>query len=60
MYQALFLVFKKYELTYYINARRCCCAVSKSCLTLCDPMDHSTPGRPVHHQLPEFTQTHVH
>ena len=32
----------------------------KSCLTLCDPMNHSTPGLPVHHQLPEFTQTHVH
>ena len=30
------------------------------CLTLCDPMNHSTPGLPVHHQLPEFTQTHVH
>ena len=29
----------------------------KSCLTLCDPMDHSTPGLPVHHQLLEFTQT---
>ena len=28
--------------------------------TLCDPMDCSTPGLPVHHQLPEFTQTHVH
>ena len=27
---------------------------------LCDPMNHSTPGLPVHHQLPEFTQTHVH
>ena len=32
----------------------------KSCLTLCDPMNHSTPGLPVHHHLPEFTQTHVH
>jgi len=31
----------------------------QSCLTLCDPMDCSTPGLPVHHQLPEFTQTHV-
>ena len=31
-----------------------------SCLTLCDPMDYSTPGFPVHHQLPELTQTHVH
>jgi len=28
--------------------------------TLCDPKDYSTPGFPVHHQLPEFTQTHVH
>ena len=28
--------------------------------TLCNPMNHSTPGFPVHHQLPEFTQTHVH
>ena len=32
----------------------------KSCLTLCDPMNHSTPGLPVHHQLPESIQTHVH
>ena len=35
-------------------------SVAQSCLTLCDPMDHSTPGFPVHHQLPELTQTHVH
>ena len=34
--------------------------ISQSCLTLCDPMNRSTPGPPVHHQLPEFTQTHVH
>ena len=34
--------------------------VAQSCLTLCDPMDCSMPGLPVHHQLPEFTQTHVH
>ena len=33
---------------------------TQSCTTLCDPMNHSTPGLPVHHQLPEFTQTHVH
>ena len=33
---------------------------SLSCLTLCDPMNSSTPGLPVHHQLLEFTQTHVH
>ena len=35
-------------------------SVARSCLTLCDPMDCSTPGLPVHHQLPEFTQTQVH
>ena len=34
-------------------------SVTQSCLTLCDPMDYSTPGLPVHHQLLEFTQTHV-
>ena len=34
--------------------------VAQSCPTLCDPMNHNTPGLPVHHQLPEFTQTHVH
>ena len=35
-------------------------SVAQSCLTLCNPMDCSTPGLPVHHQLPEFTQTRVH
>ena len=35
-------------------------SVTQLCLTLCDPMNHSTPGLPVHHQLLEFTQTHVH
>ena len=35
-------------------------SVAPSCPTLCDPMNHSTPGLTVHHQLPEFTQTHVH
>ena len=35
-------------------------SVAQSCLTLCDPMNCSTPGLPVYHQLPEFTQTHVH
>ena len=34
--------------------------VAQSCPALCDPMDCSMPGLPVHHQLPEFTQTHVH
>ena len=35
-------------------------SVAKSCLTICDPMDCSTPGLPIHHQLLEFTQIHVH
>ena len=35
-------------------------SVAQSCPTFCDPMDCSTPGLPVHHQLPELTQTHVH
>ena len=34
-------------------------SVAQSCPILCDPMNRSTPGLPVHHQLPEFTQTHV-
>ena len=34
-------------------------SVTQQCSTLCDPIDCSTPGFPVHHQLPEFTQTHV-
>ena len=35
-------------------------SVTQSCPTLCDPINRSTPGLPVHHQIPEFTQTHVH
>ena len=35
-------------------------SVTQSCPTLCNPMNRSTPGLPVHHQLPEFTQTQVH
>ena len=35
-------------------------SVAQSCPTLCNPMNRSTPGLPVHHQLPEFAQTHVH
>ena len=35
-------------------------SVTQSCPTLCNPMNRSTPGLPVHHQLPEFTHTHVH
>jgi len=35
-------------------------SVAQSCSTLCDPMNCSMPGLPVHHQLPEFTETHIH
>ena len=45
------------------NTERILCqfsSVAQSCLTLCDPMNRSMPGPPVHHQLLEFTQTHVH
>jgi len=35
-------------------------SVAQSCPTLCNPVNRSTPGLPVHHQLPEFTQTHIH
>ena len=38
----------------------CCCSVTKSCPTLCNPMDCSTPGSPVLQYLPEFPQIHVH
>ena len=38
----------------------CCCSVAKLCLTLCDPMDCSTPGFPVLHYFPEFAQIHAH
>ena len=45
---------------YKIDSSVQCSAVAQSCPTLGDPMNHSTPGLPVHHQLLEFTQTHVH
>ena len=50
----------------WVNKGRCVCnivqlnSVAQLCPTLCDPTDCSTPGLPVHQQLPEFTQTHVH
>ena len=40
-------------------SRKSVSSVAQSCLTLCDPVDCSTPGLPVHQQLLEFTQTHV-
>ena len=49
-----------YEINSLLVASVQFSSVTQSCTTLCDPMYHSTPGLPVHHQLPEFTQTHVH
>ena len=51
--------FLKFSVGNYPPSHCCCCSVTKSCLTLGDPMDCSTPGYPVHHRLPEFAQTHV-
>ena len=48
--QPYFLMFSMYQFS----------SVAQSCLTLCNPMNRNMPGLPVHHQLPEFIQTHVH
>ena len=45
---------------HHCRAEGSACLGTQSCPTLCDPMNSSTPGLPVHHHLPEFTQTHVH
>ena len=52
-----FICFLRTKLSYVMYQIR---SVVQSCPTLCDPMNHSTPGIPFHHQLPEFTQTHIH
>ena len=52
-----------FEIDHWISENFEMCefgSVAQSCPTLCDPMNCSTPGLPVHHQLPESTQTHVH
>ena len=53
---------RKCEIVHTQTHKHICTSVqfSQSCPTLCDPMNRSTPGLPVHHQLLEFTQTHVH
>ena len=65
LYVASFL--SSYPVLAYSSGLSCQCwtilqfsSVTKSCLTLCYPVDCNTPGLPVHHQLPEFTHTHVH
>ena len=44
----------------YANVSLPFSSVTQSCPTLCNPMNHSAPGLPIHHQFPEFTQTHLH
>ena len=44
----------------YILLRHYCCSAAQSCPTLCEPMDCSTPGLPVHHHLQELSQVHIH
>ena len=73
-YQSFFVVVEKYQdfCYYHILLKTSCSScylqnflisqfssVTQSCPTLCNPMNCSTPGLPIHHQLPEFTQTHV-
>ena len=55
-----FLLHKMFILESLLLQNLCHCSVTKSCLTLCDPIDCSMPGFPVLHYLPEFAQTHVH
>ena len=59
IYLLFFYLLKLYWDTFYIPSVQFS-SVAPSCLTLCDPMNRSTPGLPVHHQLPEFAQIHVH
>ena len=56
----LLKVYRPFLMFSQCNASVQFSSVTQSCLTLCDPMNHSTPGLSVYHQLPEFTQTHVH
>ena len=55
-----YCVNQKHPQNYKVSPSVQFSSVAQSCPTLCDPMNRSTPGIPVHHQLPEFTQTHVH
>ena len=55
-----FISSKKYRNDKNILMTHLFCSVSRSCLTLCNPMNCSTPGFHIHHQFPELAQTHVH
>ena len=58
LHQPYILLLKQIHSKYFSSVQFS--SVAQSCPTLCDPMNPSTPGLPVHHHLPEFTQTHVH
>ena len=66
LYHLVLNISKKFFLNVHVAFFKTCVvsdqirSVTQSCPTLCDPMNCSTPGLPVHHQLLEFTQTHVH
>ena len=57
---ALYGVSQSRTLLKWLRSSQSVSSVAQSCPALCDPMNRSTPGLPVHHQLLEFTQTHVH
>ena len=59
-HKSLMSPFPSYAILIEISTYSQFSSVAQSCPTLCDPMDCSTPGFPVHHQLPELAQTHVH
>ena len=59
LYPAAWLNYFNFRVFYLIFSSVQFSSIAQSCLTLCNPMNHNTPGLPVHHQLPEFTQTHV-
>ena len=60
-FQEVFNTILKFERFFLSRAvRHKIRSVAQACPTLCDPMNRSMPGLPVHHQLPEFTETHVH
>ena len=56
----LFNMLSRLVMTFFPRSSVQFSSVTQSCPTLCDPINHSTPGLPVHHQLPKSTQTHVH
>ena len=53
-------IYSVLKIQYFKMQQSSISSVGQSCPTLCNPMDCSTPGFPVHHQLPELAQTHVH